>query len=123
MRRLWSLLLRLYPAEYRAVFSQEIEAVLGRRAEDARQRRGAVRLAFGVRETLGLLRGLGAEWMLKFTTAETYMSGAQRATLEPEARLQILCRRIEHAIAHHDFAAARLYAAEEKKEREKPGRL
>jgi len=67
MKRAYDILLRLYPADYRALFAAEMSATF---EEAARERRGhgwAVFARFTFAELAGLLIGAGAEWGAKFT--------------------------------------------------------
>lgn len=51
------------------------------------------------------------------------MSSVNRAVpnevIESEERIQFFCRRMEYAIAHHDFEGARFYWKEDSNERAK----
>lgn len=126
MMRFYEVLLGFYPSEYKALFAEEIAVVLREAAENSRRRGIIAFILFGFRETLGLIFGLGAEWMAKFTTFNSYMSYCSRSmasdaasdeVIASEKRIQFFCRKMEHAIAHHDFEGARFYAGEEGKER------
>jgi hypothetical protein len=67
MKRAYDILLRLYPADYKALFAAEMSATF---EEVARERRGhgwAVFARFASAELAGLLIGAGAEWGAKFT--------------------------------------------------------
>jgi hypothetical protein len=65
MKRAYSFLLRLYPRDYRAMFSKEM-----RRAFEltAAERCGAF---FVARELIGLAEGALVEWLAKITTDKT----------------------------------------------------
>jgi hypothetical protein len=65
--RAYALMLRLYPADYRAFFQPEMETALQHAAADQRACGWFrfVRLAVG--ELLGLAIGAGADWMAKLT--------------------------------------------------------
>jgi hypothetical protein len=60
MKRGYRILLRLYPADYRALFAGEMLQAFDRVAEE---RRGIL-----VREWIGAIGGAGAEWIAKWTT-------------------------------------------------------
>ena len=123
-------LLRFYPAEYRDLFGDEIGAVL---AETAREKRAHGRVAYGVfllNEAVGLFAGCAIDWSAKFARSSAYMSTRALAAETPamsvdesEQRIRFLCKRMEYAIAHHDFESARFYSAEDRKERENLERL
>ena len=134
--RIYDFLLRLYPAEYIALFGEEIGSVLHEAAADKRRQGTTAFTGFVFRETLGLLVGLGTEWMAKFTTFNGYMSGVQLTArtaaaiggapdevAESQKRIQLLCRQMDHAIANHDFEGARLFSVENSKERAKLDQL
>jgi hypothetical protein len=113
MKRSYAALLRFYPAEYRALFEAEMLELFEEAAAE-RRGRGAF-FWFSVRELAGLVWGGGFEWIAKCGRPDRYLnfvpSGADR--------VQFLIRRMEYAIAHHEFAKARYYAEEERREREK----
>jgi hypothetical protein len=131
MRRFFDFLVRLYPAEYTMLFGEEIRGVLHEAAADKRRQGATAFVGFIFRETLGLLGGLAAEWLAKVTTFNGYMSGAAVATrtavaggaptavAEAEKRIQLICKQMDHAIAHHDFERARFFSIEDRKERAK----
>jgi len=60
MKRVYRVLLRLYPRDFRALFAGEMQRAFEIACEERR--------ASGVRECLGLLKGAFAEWMAKLTT-------------------------------------------------------
>ena len=130
MKQIYDFLLRLYPAEYRTMFLKEIQIVLETSAEDCRNRGAIARAVFAIRETLGLLIGLGREWIAKLTRLSVYCRNPVAAQLpfaEERARQIVECEknveffigRVEHAIANHDFEGARFYTTEERRERER----
>jgi len=115
MRRIYSTLLRLYPAEYRTLFESEMLGLLEEASAEQRGRGRAAFIWFSLRELAGLACGGGFEWIAKCGRSSRYLdsvpSGAER--------VEFLIRRMEYAIAHHQFAKARYYAEEERLEREK----
>jgi hypothetical protein len=92
-------------------------------AADCRKRGSVAFACFVIRELTGLLRGLLTEWMAKWTANSSYLAACtelqERSDLPLEVvavqeRLQFILRRMEFAIAHHDFPKARLYCDEER---------
>jgi hypothetical protein len=124
VRTVCQLLLRLYPAEYQRLFTGEILDVVQQASEE---RRG---IAFTLKEMAGLILGAGVEWGIKLRRGKQYLSDQRDAEGESldevtatGRRIQLHIRRMEHAIANHDFPNARFYAREEEKDREKLNRL
>ncbi len=127
MRQTYGALLRLYPAEYRAIFAQEMLEDFNQAAADCGKRGSTAFVSFVLRELTALLRGLLAEWMEKWTTNTGYLTNCSAPTersdlplelVGMEERLQLILRRMEFAIAHHDFPKARLYSDQERIARE-----
>src|SRR5437899_1662510 len=118
--RLYRFVLRFYPAEYRDMFGEEIAAVLQQRAAEKRAEAWFAFAAFVAREVAGLVAGVPREW-----SRPTQPLVARPATTvgESEARIHFLLKRMEYAIAHHDFEGARFYSREDEKERENLQRL
>jgi hypothetical protein len=113
MKRIYLMLLGFYPAEYRALFEVEMLALF---EEAAAERRGrAAYFGFSVRELAGLVWGGGFEWIAKWGRPDRYLDLAPSG----EDRIGFFIRRMEYAIAHHQFAKARYYAEEERRERER----
>jgi hypothetical protein len=73
LESLYRELLKLYPAEYRAVFAEEMLCVFHELLEDNGRRELAVVFGFALRETTGLLRGVSTEWNAKLA-ADAYRS-------------------------------------------------
>ena len=65
MKRAFSVLLRLYPRDYRAMFAKEMRRAL---AITAGEQCGAF---FVARELIGLAKGALLEWIAKLTTDKT----------------------------------------------------
>lgn len=103
MRRVYATVLRLYPPEYRALFESEMLAVLEEACHGP------------AREIAGLACGAAFEWLAKYRRPRRYLDFAPSG----EDRLQFFIKRMEYAIAHHQFAKARYYAEEERQERER----
>jgi hypothetical protein len=97
--------------------------------ERAEQDRRGTRFVF--RESTGLLREAGREWVAKLTTdasaRERCLSASRTGSggpsslpgevVEAQNRIAALIERMLYAIAHHDFAGAREYSHEEWEER------
>jgi len=112
MSWLWGAFLRLYPREHREQFGAEMRAVF---EAASKERRGwRERLWFDAREIAGLMSG---------ATAERFRRNSRRPEdLSPSARLetqiQTNLRRMEQAIASHQFERARFYSYYDLKLRE-----
>ncbi len=145
MTRAYRALLRLFPLDYQAFFGTEMIATFERASEE-RRALGRFRYArFAASELTGLAMSAPLEWIAKMTTIdsvrgravpdlrrmrpagvprELWFSQASRCNGEPdeivEAQRHVdLClRRMEHAIATHDFPGARHYSSEDLKARE-----
>lgn len=120
LRQTCEVLLRLYPAEYQNRFAAEMLAVVEQRVAE---QRGHGRFAFAscaVAESVSLLAGAAAEWGAKLSHRPTYMTALSTAT--PQERIQLNLRRMERAIANHDFPTARLCAEIDRREREELSR-
>ena len=61
-------LLRLYPGDYGALFAQEMQNAFERAAKERRLLGTPVFIRFLVVEFVGLLSGVGGEWIAKLTT-------------------------------------------------------
>jgi hypothetical protein len=119
MKHVWKMLLRLYPPAHRASFAAEMEEVFEQAAEE-RRRQGWLSFAgFLLAELFGLLLGAGAAW-----TRETRSRGPNG---DPVAKTKTLIeanlRRMEHAIATHQFERARFFSHYHLKLRERLSRL
>jgi len=113
MKRIYLMFLRFYPAEYRALFANEMLLLF---EEAVAERRGlAAFFWFSIREFAGLASGAGFEWIAKWGRPDRYLDLASSG----EDRIAFFIRRMEYAIAHHQFANARYYAEEERRERER----
>ena len=67
LKRAYDILLRLYPADYRALFDDEMLTAFEEAAEERRERGRAVFARFVLAELASLVIGAGAEWSAKFT--------------------------------------------------------
>jgi hypothetical protein len=74
MKRAYRTLLRLYPADYRALFAAEMARAFDRVAEE--------RHGFLVKECIGVIAGAGAEWIAKWTT-----DASVRGSVMPDLRM------------------------------------
>lgn len=61
-------LLQLYPSDYRTLFALEMQNAFERAAEERRLLGRPVFIRFLLSEFIGLLSGIGTEWIVKFTT-------------------------------------------------------
>ncbi|MBO0863260.1 MAG: hypothetical protein J2P21_33165 [Chloracidobacterium sp.] len=68
MKRAYDILLRLYPSDYRSLFSAEMSATFEEAAGERRGHGSAVFASFAFAELAGLLIGAGAEWGAKLTS-------------------------------------------------------
>lgn len=114
--RAYSIGLVLYPADFRSQFGAEMVTVF---EQAAAQRRGGARvLLFFVKEVLGLLAGAAKERVLHDDAIRAHgdlpfpsdVAGAERY-------LDIVSRRLIHAIANHEFTNARYYDQQDRKAR------
>jgi len=132
IRRAYAALLRLYPRDHRALFAAEMLTVFEEAAEDLRGHGRAVFVRFALAELIGLVTGAGAAWIAKLTGAGHFSNSyieagaygnARQSTLPDEVidaqrRIEFNISRTVYAISHHDFAGARFYSNEERKQRE-----
>jgi hypothetical protein len=66
--RIYRILLRLYPDDYTAMFGTEMLTVFEQTSKEPRRQGELVFVRFVLREFTGLLIGVGAEWIAKWTT-------------------------------------------------------
>jgi DNA-binding PadR family transcriptional regulator len=118
LRRAYSVGLVLYPADFRAQFGAEMVTVFEQAAAQRRGRGGTSVLLFFVKEMLGLLAGAARE--------RAFHDDAIRAhddlpfpsdVAGTERYLEIVSRRLIHAIANHEFTNARYYDQQDRKAR------
>jgi len=112
MNRLWRSFLKLYPRQHRERFAAEMTAVFAAAWNERRGRLG--RLWFSAREIAGLISGAVAERFRRSSPAVEVPSPAMKLQSQIEANL----RRMEHAIASHQFEKARFYSHYDVKLRE-----
>jgi hypothetical protein len=75
----YAVLLRLYPADHRALFAAEMLATFNEAAEENQAHGRAAFIRFIVAELIGLVTGVSAEWVARFTYSiyhsNNYISG------------------------------------------------
>lgn len=116
LRRAYSMGLVLYPADFRAQFGAEMVTVFEQAA--AQRRSGTRVLLFFVKEMLGLLAGAARERVFHDDASRAHddlpfpsdVAGTERY-------LEIVSRRLIHAIANHEFTNARYYDQQDRKAR------
>jgi len=133
MKRIYKILLRLYPRDHRARFAAEMFHAFEQAMDDRREQRWPVWVCFAFWEWVGLLMGAATEWIWRFasrspmrecrpalsgTGPEADCSSVPKEVAEAQKRVDLLVSRIVHAIANHDFAGARSYSYEEDVQRE-----
>jgi hypothetical protein len=132
MKRVYGIFLRLYPREYRDLFGPEVLGVFAQAAEEQWARGWTVWACFMISELSGAVISAAGHWFDRFAAwrhaPDPESAGARRNGLfsvveEAEERVDFNLRRMKHAIAHHDFAAARAYSIEDLKAREELRRL
>jgi len=146
-RWVYSTLLRLYPRDFAASFTDEMVAAFEKAFEQRRRQGGAAFVRFAIAELVGVVIGVGTEWIAKLTTdssirgrvlpdlrnmrpvgvppelwfaAASVNSGQSSLPFEvaqAQERVTFLVNGMVHAIANHDFQAARSYSYEEHRER------
>src|SRR5215475_1636165 len=118
LRRAYSMGLVLYPADFRAQFGSEMVTVFEQAL--AQRRGGGVTcvLLFFVKEMLGLLAGVARERAFHDDAIRAHDDMPFPSDVTgTEQYLEIVSRRLIHAIANHDFANARYYDQQDKKAR------
>lgn len=68
MTKAYTILLRLYPRDYRAMFAREMRNAFTITVDEIRVRGRAALLRFVVAELVGLAKGAVVEWIAKLTT-------------------------------------------------------
>jgi hypothetical protein len=146
--RAYRTLLRLYPEDYKAMFSAEMLNAFEKATEERRAQGGLILVRFILAELAGLIIGAGVEWIAKLTTdkalrgqclpdlrmmrppgvphevwfASACMSSGQSVAMdemiEAKEKIAVLIRGMVHAIANHDFPGARSYSYQERETRE-----
>lgn len=136
----YRMLLRLFPGDYRDAFEAEMLDAFARTVDERRKFGRFDCGRFLCAELAGLALHVPLEWIAKATTGrairarvfEQYMSpqpahvhetglrlgSAYDEIAETEKQIEFYLRRMEHAIATHDFPGARYYSNEDLKARE-----
>ncbi|MBZ5578274.1 MAG: hypothetical protein LAP40_17055 [Acidobacteriia bacterium] len=129
MRRVYELLLRLYPAAYRELFGEEMPRVF---EQAAAERRGMALARFAAGEWMGLAAGAAAAWIDRWktdpaldltkmrpvdVTRESYVSALDEV-IEAQKAVDFHLRRMQAAISRHDFVEARLSSDQDRRARE-----
>ena len=140
-------LLRLFPKDYRSWFESEMLDAFERASGEQRAKSRFAYVRFVCVELAGLMLTGPVEWIAKLTTSASVRarsvpdlrmmrpagvpkemwfgspvggpSVVPDEVAEAEQRVEFCLRRMEHAIAHHDFLGARFYSNEDLKAREK----
>jgi len=120
-------LFRLYPRDHRTCFGAEMQSVFEEAAQEHRSRGRAAYLRFVLAEYAGLVSGAGTAWAVKLAGRgylhDQHLARPAAVALpgevqEAQDRLTANLTGLLHAISHHQFLKARVYAAEEQKARE-----
>ena len=136
MKRVCEILLRLYPANYRATFGAEMLGVLAEKAREHDGQRAVGYVRFVIPELAGLAIGAVVQWCARIACYGSASGHAPAAAsragaggralpevMEAEIRVQVAIDRMVDAIATHQFEKARFYSEEERKAREVLGLL
>jgi hypothetical protein len=122
MKRVWKMLLQLYPLAHRQKFAAEIEAVFDQAAEERRARGWRSFAGFGIAELAGLLTGAGTAWTTTSSHAEPLNAEVPNGVTRTQTLIEANLRRMEHAIATHQFEKARFFSHVDRKLRERLNR-
>ncbi len=135
MRRIYRLLLRLYPSDLRAAFAAEMAEVFERAAEERRSRGAFAYLRFALVECAGLISDVVFEWMARSTFGARRSAGGSEPelcstapvlpadVLEAQRLVNVSVARMVEAIAARQFDKARFYSLVEQKASEELRRL
>lgn len=82
IERVYGLALRLFPADYRARFSAEMQLAFAEAAGDHRGAGTMVWVRFALAELTSLISGIATEWLAKLTS-----DGAVRGRCLPDCRM------------------------------------
>ena len=128
LARAYETLLRLYPQHHQTLFGQEMLAVFKEAAAEHRKCGWFAFTTFALREMTGLFIGSTVERLSSLLNSDHYVAHERSPQhgnsppyelLEAQERVAFVLRRMEYAIAHHQFEKARFYSNEEFKVREK----
>jgi hypothetical protein len=124
IRRIYGALLRLYPAEQRKLFAAEMSRVFEEATKEQRGRGWAVFVRFILGELMGLMTGVGAEWIAKLTSRRLRKPiHLVDEVTQAQRHIDFIVSRMDYAIANHQFARVRYLAEAERRAREKLGLL
>jgi hypothetical protein len=128
IQRVYRMLLRLYPKEFREQFSEEMFEVFRQKAHDLTAGRGVMFASFVFREFIGLPVGAAGAWIGGIMLVKKYFvvsipilsqhfpkPTAEEAGLsmaELQQRHDEIQATMFQAAANHDFIAARSYEAQ-----------
>lgn len=142
--RAYRAVLWLYPRDYTMLFADEMVGAFERAGEERSRLGRTAYVRFALGELVGLAIGAVGEWVAKFTASSSVRgrclpdlrrmrpagvprelwfaavtTGTQDDLIGAQERIDVCRRRMEHAIATHDFEGARFYSNEDLKAREK----
>jgi DNA-binding PadR family transcriptional regulator len=118
LSRAYAMGLVLYPADFRAQFGAEMVTVFEEAAAQRRNRGRTSVLLFFVGEMLGLLTGAARERAFRDDATRVQDDLPFPSDLAGTERyLEMVSRRLKHAIAKHEFVNARYYDQQERKAR------
>jgi DNA-binding PadR family transcriptional regulator len=118
LRRVYSMGLAFYPADFRAQFGAEMVTVFEQAAAQRRGRGVTCVLLFFVKEMLGLLAGAARERIFRDDATPAHEDLPFPSDLAGTERyLEIVSRRFIRAIANHEFTNARHYDQQDRKAR------
>jgi hypothetical protein len=133
LARIYKSLLHLYPGAYRALFADEMLDVFEQAHRNLPERSLSALVRFTAAEFTSVIAGAAIEWGARATSfgsdrmpgmLETASEGQRGPGNLPDDvraaqdRVTFLLRRMEFAIANHQFQNARLYSEAERKARE-----
>ncbi|HKV47880.1 MAG TPA: helix-turn-helix transcriptional regulator [Candidatus Acidoferrales bacterium] len=118
LRRAYSMGLVLYPADFQAQFGAEMVTVFEKAAAQRRSRGSTFVLLFFVKELLGLLMGAARERISRDHAIRSHDDlPFPSDAAGTERYLEIVSKRLRHAIANHEFVNARYYDQQDRKAR------
>lgn len=147
-KRIYRALLGMFPHDYRSSFEVEMLEAFSRASDEQRALGRVAYVRFVCVELAGVAMSVPKEWIAKATTSSTirarslpdlrlmrpagvprevWFASASRngpdEIAEVQQRVEFCLRRMEHAIATHDFPGARFYSDEDLKARAHLSRL
>lgn len=115
MTKLHLLSLKFYPADIREEFGEQMATVF---EQAVAGRRGFALLCLVFRELAGTITaGMKARLFPRSARPDDSLAFPTDIP-ETERYLQVVSKRLIHAIAHHDFSGARYYDAQERQARQ-----